>query len=669
VKEWLTAAEIASLPRAEITTPQGVNRAAMRAGWLRRRGSGSAQAWEYHITSLPASIAARYLARSSSPAPALAIAPASAPSSLRDHQRKRMEARLALLQHLDHIAETAGVNEAVRTMVELAAKSELPAHLQALVPVANARAGDSGERTLSARTLLRWRAERKNGNAALATRDGREAPPPGWGDALMTALARPQKPALSDALREIAATLPAGAEMPSYGQARRFLAKMSVIERNRGRMGPRALKQLRAFRRRDLAGIEPLDLVLMDGHQFDAEVAHPRHGRPFRPEVTAVIDAATRKIIGWSVALAESQHAVMDALRHAATTHGVPSILYVDRGSGYEGEIISAPVIGLLARMGTRHETSLPYNSQARGLIERAHQTLWVRAAKQLPTYLGADMDPEAGKKVHKLTRAAIKARSTSPLLMPWMQFLIFADEQVKAYNARPHRRLPKIDGRHLSPDEAYACWLEQGGSPAQLTPSEADDLFRPTIEVTTARGEVRVFSNVYFHRDLEHRTGERVMVAYDIHDAAKVWVKDLDGRLLCVATLDGNKTPFLPAKTVAEAKAERRHQERRRKLLVHLGEVDAELGTPTIEIEARELDPELRALAQEKLAELAPPLAANDRTPGERPVFADDVEFGKWCLAHPAEMTASDRTYFNELIRSWSFRRLIGVSEEEMST
>ncbi|MCY7265051.1 hypothetical protein, partial [Pseudomonas protegens] len=52
---------------------------------------------------------------------------------------------------------------------------------------------------------------------------------------------------------------------------------------------------------------------------------------------------------------------------------------------------------------------SLPYSSQARGVIERLHQTVWVQAAKRLQSYIGADMDKQAGQAVHKAGRKLMK--------------------------------------------------------------------------------------------------------------------------------------------------------------------------------------------------------------------------------------------------------------------
>ena len=82
------------------------------------------------------------------------------------------------------------------------------------------------------------------------------------------------------------------AERPSIHQVRRFLDKLGTVTRERGRMGPRELKNIQPFIRRDFSHLEPNDIWTADGHCYDAEVQHPLHGRPFRPEITAILDIA-----------------------------------------------------------------------------------------------------------------------------------------------------------------------------------------------------------------------------------------------------------------------------------------------------------------------------------------------------------------------------------------
>ena len=77
----------------------------------------------------------------------------------------------------------------------------------------------------------------------------------------------------------------------------------------------------------------------------------------------------------------------------------------------------------------------------------------------------------------------------------------------------------------------------------------------RPYEERSTRRGFVQILGNSYFSPTLEAFDGDRVQVGFDINDASKVWVRDIEhGRLLAVATLDGASRPYFPTAQVVEA-------------------------------------------------------------------------------------------------------------------
>src|SRR5690606_28182462 len=68
------------------------------------------------------------------------------------------------------------------------------------------------------------------------------------------------------------------------------------------------------------------------------------------------------------------------------------------------------------------------------------------------------------------------------------------------------------------------------------LTGEELVDAFRVHERKTVVRGTVKVLGQSYHHAELDQINGEQVLVAYDLEDGARVWVKDLDGRLVCEA-------------------------------------------------------------------------------------------------------------------------------------
>lgn len=96
-------------------------------------------------------------------------------------------------------------------------------------------------------------------------------------------------------------------------------------------------------------------------------------------------------------------------------------------------------------------------------------------------------------------------------------------------------------------------------------------------------RGEIRLFSNIYFSHELTEYHGEGVNVGFDIHDPSQVWVYDADGVLLCKAQLDGNRRDFMP-ESFLERASRRRAEGRKRRLEEKLTEVHDELhGGPVV--------------------------------------------------------------------------------------
>jgi putative transposase len=449
--------------------------------------------------------------------------------------------------------------KAVTALVAAAAEGTLPPALQALVPVANARS--NAGRALSRATIYGWLKDRRQaaGNVvALAPKAAPETGIPIWASPFMRFYCRPQKPNITEALEH--PEWPADVPKPSYDQARRFLKRVDAITRNQGRMGPRALQQLKAYVARDVSQLWPGAVFVGDGHTYKQEVAHPLSGRPFRPEVTSFLDVYTRRWVGWSAALAESTWAVADALRHAVTTSTCCDIVYYDNGSGAKNKTWDDDVVGLIGRLSITKLHSAPWSSQARGVIERFHSSVLHKVARQRATYVGQRMDKEARQAVFKITRKEIEASGQSAALTSWKDFLADIEAARVAYNDRPHAALAEIidpvsgKRRHLSPHEAWAKAILDGWTPAPIGETEAETLFRPALKRKAARGLIKLFNNDYYHPALVPLHGEEVVVGYDLHDASKVWVWAGDGRFVCMAAWDGHKRSYLPVSVAQQA-------------------------------------------------------------------------------------------------------------------
>ena len=502
----------------------------------------------------------------------VAIVGAVNPTLLADWQRDCGTARLAIVRHVLDMADLLGKTKAVEKFTTDSKNGQLTATLADTVRRANAKAGKDGNAKVSRATLFNWLklAENAGDNSLVAVLapKHRDVTMPVWGATLLKLWGQPTKPSLSMVMRELVNVM-GGENVPSYAQASYFLrTHVGNVELERGRMGARELKNIQPFIRRDTSELFPTHVYTADGHTFDAEVAHPISGRPFRPEITAIIDVASRKLVGFSIDLAESGLAVLDAIRTAVCTNGVMALFYVDNGSGYKNAMMSRDGSGLMDRLGSTLTHSLPYNSQAKGIVERSHQSIWIQAAKRLPTYIGVDMDKEARQKAFKKTRKDIATFGESKLLLAWDDFMTLCRDEVERYNNRPHhahpRRHNKLTGRkeHLTPqqvwDEKLAMMVNLGKPLVKVHEADMVDLFRPYIERKVLRGEIKMFNHVYFSRELEQYHGETVHVGYDIHDASQVWVRDVSGRLLAVAKFEANTRAYFAQSVIEQAHEKR---------------------------------------------------------------------------------------------------------------
>ena len=656
---WLTAAEIAAatLPDFPITK-RGINKIANRENWVSRPRLGRGGGKEYNITSLPVKaqkalikqglvrvrpeiaaqeIPEQEIPEQERPAQEIAAQERSVPlvcGDLSDWQRAAMEARLILLDYVNRLClefGRRGVAEAY--LVAQAEKAALPAEIQGQITRANVKSGTS--RILSTQTLQGWRrAFAKYGALGLAPTPPRRAgQAPDWLAGFLPYYLRPTKPSLAHAYEMWERANPALA-LPPVRTVYKHINKMGAITKNRGRMGPRELKTIRAYMVRTTDNLQPTDVYTADGHCADFEVLHPIHGRPFRPEIVSILDVKTRLCVGWSAGLAESAWLVADALR-LACARGVPGIFYVDRGAGFKNKILGQespvgqslidqglgdknlddPILGagslgteatgILGRIGTEIHYALPYNSQARGLIERFHQSCWIRAGKELPTFVGADMDRQARQVAFKRSRREMLERGRSSLHMSWSEFLEWGAAQVALYNARSHSGLAKLGSGHQSPDQAWAAAVDAGWEPEILAAEEAEDLFRPYEVRQVNRGAISIFGYRYADAALEQQDlhGRSVRVGYDIHDPSQVWIRDEQGYLLCTARLDAGVAEYFPHSAVKRAQ-DKRAEGRLKRLEVKVQEIRAEAGPKILHLEqgsASEMLPVLNALETEQ--------------------------------------------------------------------
>jgi putative transposase len=615
-------------------------------------------------------------------------------NSLNDWQREVIESRCSILNWLDEHRLKYGSKEAAIDELLIKCKAQtLPIYLRDLIIKANAKSGlqtNKPKLKISKSTIKNWYRYRElEGVVGLAPgiANKTDFSIPDWGWTFLDLYRRPNKPSLTAVIDELPDHLPAELKAPSYDQAKRFLKKLSPVALNKGRMGPQALKSMKAFTRRGTEDLWPGAVFSADGHTFKAKIEHPYHGQPFRPEITAVIDIYTRYITGWSVGLAENSIGVLQALsssiiecddgRHRA----LPAIWYTDNGSGFRAKMFEDAGTGFYDRWGITAKNSLPYNSQARGVIERLNRTTWSAMAKQFETYVGGDADKEAMREIQRISDIELRAKRKAPFLLTWDEFKQCVQQFIDAYNNKPHSSLPRTRcpiskrNRHMSPKDLWDKWIADGGESKLIAKEDADDLTRPYERRKVSRGEVRILNNYYFSFDLERYHGDEVMVGYDIFDASKVWVRNFDGRLLAIAQLDGNKVDYFNDGELRMAlSAQDQSDARRTKGRLNLVEKKREeileeaAGTPLeIEYQVMEQAPALtqydHQIADEAFAKLEKrnePKAEREIIPGKRPIFSDEVQLARWLIQNPDQVTEKDARLFKEKLRGKHFRQLL---------
>lgn len=402
----------------------------------------------------------------------------------------------------------------------------------------------------------------------------------------------PTRPPISEAYRKMTAWLnERGIDAPSYSTVCRIETELPVTVKYRGRVTGSELRSIKPYIDRDVSMFHSNDIWVGDGHSFKAKVAHPIHGQPFTPEITFILDWVSRKIVGWSVALSESTIAVSDAFRHAQMiTRARPLVYYSDNGSGQTGKMIDCPIAGTLARQCIGHETGIPGNPQARGIIERIWQITLISLAREYPTCTWRGADENATTRMLKLLNRKDQGGINIP---SFRQLLDDVERTVARYNLEHEHR--ELGGK--TPEDEYQARLDKDSIVFGPTNDEINTLWMPEVVRKPQRGLVSLFGNVYSKRDLVNLLpeGSQVRVRYDLHNAEKVGLLTMDGVYLGEAVWNGHREAAFPVSEIERKRAERAAGKVKRGEKI-IAEAQAELGdsidmSPAIPLPVQEPD------------------------------------------------------------------------------
>lgn len=601
--------KLSTLPQAH----KNVLDKAKRENWESRKRVGKGGGVEYALCSLPQALQDEI--RTKFAVSIVKAKPKSLPADLRqvelktltEKQREVAGARMALVAQVAQLEQAQPRYKAIKFFCEQIKHGGISDDLMRLVETANNKKGQN--RTLSERTLNQWVLDYEKADTpeerlkALAPmqRVAKKAEEIVWLPDFLAVYRQTNGINVAEAYHYFSAEWDARfadeplrlAMKPSIDQVRAALAKLPKHIKEIGRKTGSELRAINTYVKRDWSVLQVNDVWVGDGHAMKLKVAHPEHGRPFIPEVTLIMDAPCRFIVGWSASLAENVLAVADALRYGVERYGIPAIYYSDNGGGEKNWMLDGDITGMLPRLGINHQTGIPGNPQGRGIIERVHQTILYRIARQFETYHGTGADRDTIRQVSTAVISLDKAkRKGATQLTPkqqwavgklpsWNQFLDAVQAGVDWYNnEQVHSEIG------MTPAQKRRQLMEKM-NPDDLvfvTPVEARDLFRPSTLRVAQRGWLQLFNNYYFSAKLLDVDGQKVQVMFDIHDPSQVIVRKQDGTFVCYAELDGNKRDAFPMPFVEKTRQER-HARRAKLKQEQLDEINAELN-PIITIE-----------------------------------------------------------------------------------
>lgn len=277
-----------------------------------------------------------------------------------------------------------------------------------------------------------------------------------------------------------------------------------------------------------------------DGHTLDVYLAHPKTGKPYRAELTAFQDVASRCIVGWELGYAESTLDTLAAISRAIKVHNnVPAMFYLDNGSGYKNKLMNDDTTGFYAQFEIDVIFAIPGNARVKW-IERFFLHMEDRVGKRFSTYCGRDHDDRHKQLVLK---EAKQGKRKLPTVDEWIaEFKAFLND----YHNSEH---PEVKGK-----TRQQVWDE---NIERVPPVEGDFVMLPRETVNIRRGRFRLHQRDYSADFLHQFNGQELVAAYDLHDDSYTKLYKLNGEFLMFANLK-TKSHAVPTSRIEQAESKR---------------------------------------------------------------------------------------------------------------
>ncbi|SBW13052.1 transposase [uncultured Alphaproteobacteria bacterium] len=568
-KEWYTAAELAEMNLPGLaSTRRNISENAKRSGWKSRPRKGRGGGVEYHLSSLPATVQAKLIVRST------AVEKADKPERRTDDA-----ARAARWAHYDSLPD----NRKAKAKERLAILQEVETLRLGGMPVDIAAQQIAALRCVGLSTIHLWRArvagvpkadwlpylaDHYTGRTAIT-----ECSPDAW-EMLKSNYLRLDRLNFGECYRQVLrAAKVHGWTMPSERTLlRRLTATVPPAVIVLAREGRDAVARMYPAQERDRSMFHAMEAVNTDGHTWDVFVKWP-DGEISRPCMVGFQDLYSGKLLSWRVDRSENTWAVRLAWGDMVEQYGIPEHCYFDNGRSFASKWLTGGVpnryrftvrdeepIGIVTQMGTKVHWTTPYHGQSKP-IERYWRDLAQNVARH-PAFAGAwtGNNPMA------------KPENYGSKAVPIDKFLEVVASEIAEHNARPGRDT-RVCRKVLSFDEAFE------GSYAQSAVTRCTDeqrrlwlLAAEGIHVSRTDGVVKLMDNRYWAEWLHMHLGEKIVARFDpeaLWDGLEIY--RLDGAYL-------GHADCVEAAGFADADAAREHgRQRRRWLRAQRDMLDAE--------------------------------------------------------------------------------------------
>ena len=281
-----------------------------------------------------------------------------------------------------------------------------------------------------------------------------------------------------------------------------------------------------------------------DGHTIDVYLAHPATGQPFRPELTAFLDAKSRFIVGWSLSEGESALSTHNTLVLCVAEHDdVPGMLHTDPGSGFDNKIIQ----DFCEQLSIYQRLAIAGNAKGKGRIERWFRTVRDRHDKKFSTYCGHDMADESNR---TLKADVNSGKKTLPTLAQYEESI---SQFIDRYNITPHSALEGESPKSL--------WDARQRSPLNTNISA----LMMTRKCVVRRSRITFDKRQYEHPELAKYLSQTVRAQFSKRSDALVRITDLEGRWICDAPIV-KRSPNVPDSHLQQIKQKRLEGQIKRK-------------------------------------------------------------------------------------------------------